>query len=147
MDGLEVIEPCQKLSGFGAPELVGFRDGLLVELLVVLQTWNLVGQSRTSLRRFAEGTQQLTRQVRFAGVLCSTVVSKVNAQSPWCFVDTTYCPAFSEGGLHVLMISKGVILRCMVPSCPRFLNSRNVSTSWASATTGALGAPSAMAIN
>ncbi|CCF47461.1 hypothetical protein CH063_15841 [Colletotrichum higginsianum] len=38
VDGLEVAEPRQKLACLSAPEGLGVGDGLLVQLLVVLET-------------------------------------------------------------------------------------------------------------
>lgn len=101
-------------------------------------------------------TRRLTRQVRFVGVLCGTVVSKLNAES---FLDTTYCLTSFVGGLHDFSISNGILNKWRGPTAPEagiaaqlvtrqtevLKDSRKVSTSWASATTGAFGAPSAMA--
>lgn len=39
VDGLEVARPGQELAGLLAPELVGLGDGLLVQGLVLLETW------------------------------------------------------------------------------------------------------------
>jgi hypothetical protein len=44
--GMEIPLPCQELTSHFAPEFIGLRDRLLIELLIFLETCSFLAQNR-----------------------------------------------------------------------------------------------------
>ena len=197
VDCLKGLAPGEQLVGEAPPELGGLCDGLLVELLVLVEAWwggnglacvwcrIPVGRSVAQgpmLRRDAVGTKVavLTAEVRLAGVLCCGSGLAPVSQNFRLSMPSKSSPAATPPSIHTLLLPRipslprgvlgGYVLSSIFwggsgeKAVSRFVQSkiaspvpirspsrragfgslRKVSTSWASATTGFLGASQAM---